>query len=613
MIRQISIFPKFELLLLNTSFVYLFFLTISSFVQADIPRVVSYQGKVSDTAGDPVADGSYDIQFKIFNAVTGGTERWDSGLQSIDINCGIFNVHLGENPQPILDLAFDEDYWLEVTVESDVQTPRTKLGSVGYAHMASGLVAGTVVEGDVDCAITGITTKTSGVCYGGYLESESSEGTGLRAWATATNGVTHGVYGRSYSTSNESRGVYGRFMATTGITYGVYGVSNSGQGVGVRGDAPSVGVRGTANAAAGATYGGHFTSSAVEGRGVYGECSSSTGTNYGIYRLSHSDAGIGVLGWANASSGQTCGGRFFCNSSDGTGVWGRGHLYGIHGYCTSSNGRAVYGEATSNSGTNYAGYFETGSTSGRACYGWATATSGETYGGVFKTDSPDGYGVWARASATTGESTAGYFETSSSDGRGVIGIAPATSGSAWGIYGRSSSSEGYGVAGAAWATSGEAYGGSFYTNSTEGAGIWAQGPQRGIHAKATGTSGNNYAAYGETNSSDGYAGYFDGRMKVTAPFCGRPAYDSGWIAISSGSTANLTHNLGGNTDNYVVVLQMRESLYELPHNGGLGGDRAYPDNSFHYTGVSWDDLDTNEISIYRGSSDISADEIRIRI
>jgi len=118
-------------------------------VFADIPEVISYQGKVTDTGGTPVSDGTYSMQFSIYDSVTAGNLEWDSGSLSVDVSGGVFEVMLGESPQPTLDLAFDDDYWLDVKVDTDVQSPRVKLGSVGYAYMASGLVPGTEIVGDL--------------------------------------------------------------------------------------------------------------------------------------------------------------------------------------------------------------------------------------------------------------------------------------------------------------------------------------------------------------------------------------------------------------------------------------------------------------------------------
>ena len=112
-------------------------LALSQSAIADIPTTISYQGKVTETGGTPVPDGAYSMQFSIHDAVTGGSELWNSGAMPVHIVGGIFNILLGESPQPAIELPFDQDYWLGVVVESDVQGPRQPLGSVGYANMAS--------------------------------------------------------------------------------------------------------------------------------------------------------------------------------------------------------------------------------------------------------------------------------------------------------------------------------------------------------------------------------------------------------------------------------------------------------------------------------------------
>jgi hypothetical protein len=123
--------------------------------------------------------------------------------------------------------------------------------------------------------------------------------------------------------------------------------------------------------------------------------------------------------------------------------------------------------------------------------------------------------------------------------------------------------------------------------------------------------------YAETNSPDGYAGYFDGKMKVTAPFFGRPAYDSGWIALSPGDDVDLTHGLGGDPDNYFVDLQEKAEYMSATsiHNQNIGMDRWENTGATeHYRyGAYWGFLNDTTITVYRGSDDLEADEIRIRI
>ena len=43
---------------------------------AQIPRLVSFQGVLSDTLGNPKPDGSYSITFRLYNGASGGSALW---------------------------------------------------------------------------------------------------------------------------------------------------------------------------------------------------------------------------------------------------------------------------------------------------------------------------------------------------------------------------------------------------------------------------------------------------------------------------------------------------------------------------------------------------------
>jgi len=110
----------------------LFFLTSVSYAQ--IPRLINYQGKLTDTNGNPVADGNHSVTFRIYDADAGGTLLWEE-TQSILIQKGIFSCLLGGVTN--LDLAFDKPYWLAIKVGSDAEmTPRQQITSSGYAIRA---------------------------------------------------------------------------------------------------------------------------------------------------------------------------------------------------------------------------------------------------------------------------------------------------------------------------------------------------------------------------------------------------------------------------------------------------------------------------------------------
>jgi len=329
-------------------------LVVLQSVEAEIPQVISYQGHVTDSGGTPVADGTYTMRFRIYDAATGGTLDWDSGNRSITVSDGVFNVLLGESPQPTLDLPFDEDYWLLVTFDGAAQTPRQRLGSVGCAYMASGLVPGTLIEGSVSSAtysaIKGVNTATSGSRYGGRFESNSSAGSGVYGYATTTTGTTYGGYFKSSSTSGS--GAYGYVSATTGTTYGVYGVSASTAGRGLNG---------WASATTGISYGVYGLSSSNSGRGVYGQAplygvygkaTATTGVNYGGYFETASEQGSAVRGIATATSGVTFGiyGRSYSIGDGSRGIYGRsyateGETYGVCGQSDSEDGIGVLGIA----------------------------------------------------------------------------------------------------------------------------------------------------------------------------------------------------------------------------------------------------------------------------
>jgi len=399
--------------------------------------MISYQGKVTDTGGTPVADGSYTMRFRIYDAVSGGNLEWDSGAMSVSVSGGIFNVLLGESPQPSLGLSFEEDCWISVTVGGDVQSPRQRLGSVGYAYMASGLVPGTevIADGDITTAIIGRCLSTwygaegiwgfSTALYGkgvrgdGYYGvsggTSSTEGTGVYGEASSTSGEAHGGQFRSRSPSGY--GLYAINEADNGTAYGIYGKTESTGGIAVYG---------VADATSGTTYGGWFKSVSPSGRAVYGEATGTWGVNHGIYGRNYSTDGRGVSGWASATTGENYGGAFSSASNTGTGVFGS--AYSTSGY---PGGDGVRGE--------------TNGTSGRGVAGIALSTTGSSIGVYGSSSSPDGTGIFGAVYTSTGVATGVHGISDSGSGKAVYAEARATSGTNCGVYGLTNSLGGYGV------------------------------------------------------------------------------------------------------------------------------------------------------------------------
>ncbi len=107
----------------------------SAFAQ-ELPRLINYQGKLTNPDGVAV-DAPVDITFRIYDVETGGTALWTeahTGASRITVTNGLFDVQLGGITD--LDLPFDDEYWIELQVGTEVLTPREKLATVPYAFRA---------------------------------------------------------------------------------------------------------------------------------------------------------------------------------------------------------------------------------------------------------------------------------------------------------------------------------------------------------------------------------------------------------------------------------------------------------------------------------------------
>jgi len=121
--------PLFPLFPFFTSLLLYFLLLSSSYAQ--IPHLINYQGKLTDTDGNPVADGNHSVTFRIYDAASGGALLWEE-TQSILVQKGIFSCLLGGVTN--LDIAFDKPYWLAIKVGSDAEmVPRQQISASGYA------------------------------------------------------------------------------------------------------------------------------------------------------------------------------------------------------------------------------------------------------------------------------------------------------------------------------------------------------------------------------------------------------------------------------------------------------------------------------------------------
>ncbi|MEW5923697.1 MAG: hypothetical protein AB1746_06895 [Candidatus Zixiibacteriota bacterium] len=132
-------------------------LLLCSSVLAEIPQVISYQGYITDTEGNPVEDGTFFLKFKIYGSDTGDDSLWSSGFQSITVSGGLFNYQIGSfNPLPQNLFTAGAIRYLGITIGTDAEiSPRTRIMSSAYAYKAQKSDTADIAEDVSDNSITG--------------------------------------------------------------------------------------------------------------------------------------------------------------------------------------------------------------------------------------------------------------------------------------------------------------------------------------------------------------------------------------------------------------------------------------------------------------------------
>lgn len=405
--------------------------------------VFTYQGKLTD-AGNP-ANANYDLEFKLFDALSGGTQQGTTQTRNpVTASAGVFTVTLdfGSN------VFSGADRYLEIGVRPansaiayTVLAPRRAITATPYAMRSlnaastDGLSASCVnciTSGQIQSVdgtqITGaIPVASVPTGSGNYIQNAVAGGAGKRALAQVGgfditgDGVIGGNLivngGVGIGINNPTPGQLYVLNSNPGISAisgesatapGVYGKSTGSRGV----FGESEGVAGV--------YGANVNGAGVVGTSING---------YGVQ-----GASVGVGGFAGYFTNTGGGHGVYSETSTGRAIWGKSiSSRGVYGESTSLEG--VYGISSNGTGVSgasagvagFAGYFiNTGgghgvyseTTTGRAIWGKSTSSRG-VYG-----ESVSNVGVWGV----------------SSSGQGVIGNSTTSNG----VDGSSASVNGYG-------------------------------------------------------------------------------------------------------------------------------------------------------------------------
>ncbi len=137
-----------------TALVLLFVCFLAAAATAQLPRIINYQGILTDAGGAAVGDGTYSVTFRLYAEAEGGTEIWTES-QPVTVSKGIFSVNLGAVTP--LDLPFEAPHWLGISVEGEAElSPRVQLTTSPYSFNSWGVRGATNLfpaEGNVGIGI----------------------------------------------------------------------------------------------------------------------------------------------------------------------------------------------------------------------------------------------------------------------------------------------------------------------------------------------------------------------------------------------------------------------------------------------------------------------------
>ena len=118
------------------------------------PTTMNFQGRLLDATGVPVADGLYNMQFKLYDASTGGTQLWTETRENstpdyrVQVTNGLFTAKLGQRTALSASLFSGSSVYFEITQATPAtatcatascatwespMTPRHQLSTSAYA------------------------------------------------------------------------------------------------------------------------------------------------------------------------------------------------------------------------------------------------------------------------------------------------------------------------------------------------------------------------------------------------------------------------------------------------------------------------------------------------
>lgn len=213
---------------------------------AQIPRMVNYQGKIT-TATGALVDAVVAMQFSIYTDSVGGTELWTETQPSVTVTCGIFSVLLGSVDEIPDSVFIQGSRYLAVKVGDDPEmVPRRQIVNSPYSFNSQRVGGARIEYGSGTTDPSGVVTVNFSTSFNSppiviltpktdacaiELTSTSTNSFSVRAYGISVDVASAGDHSHSYSgaTSVSSAGshthTYDRLSSIGGVTGQPSGVS----------------------------------------------------------------------------------------------------------------------------------------------------------------------------------------------------------------------------------------------------------------------------------------------------------------------------------------------------------------------------------------------------
>ncbi|GBD04586.1 hypothetical protein HRbin20_00151 [bacterium HR20] len=134
---------------------------LAAVASAQVPRVLSYQGILTDSQGRILPDGEYQLTIRLYDRVD-ATEPIYVEEQRVEAVRGVVNVLIGTVEPLPWRLTFDRVYYVGISVNgSEELRPRTMLTAVPYALRSESAAVADVARALAPEALKGVTVQTT--------------------------------------------------------------------------------------------------------------------------------------------------------------------------------------------------------------------------------------------------------------------------------------------------------------------------------------------------------------------------------------------------------------------------------------------------------------------